>query len=572
MADVSLQIIMKDEVTEVVALIREAKDYFDAINITVSDKKAYDKLRNNNWAKFANIQFREWTDDFSEARNANMEMCQTKYLFWLDCDDKFDFSYIPTLVETAEEGDFEAIYLPYNYARDEHGRLVAVHSRERLVRADSGFQWRGAIHETLIIDRHFRAKKLDYPAVEHTSPDIEKSVDRNHQILLKKVTEEPVDPRYLHYLGNSYFTLQDYDNCIRVLEEYIKVGGWDEEIYRSLIKMSEASSLANRPEDAINYALQAAGVMPEYPHAYFCLAQFEFAESNWKQTLEWLKVAFAKPQPETMSVVDPTIPERGKIIGASSEFQLGNYREAEALLMSADDPAVKELRPIFELEASKERFIEIAPAVTKHVDKKLMYEGLAEDLKYDQRLQWLRYKVNEPKEWPKKSIVWFCGQGFEEWSPKTLDKGMGGSEEAVVYLSREFAKQGYDVTVYGAVNELVQDGEHGITTGLGEDMSLNHKLYGGKYEAVKYLPWRMFDTRDEFDTLIVWRAPHGIDKLKARNKLMDVHDKLEAKDLLLYPDVTYMFKSNYHRNLYPHIPDAQAKVIGNGIVKGDFNV
>jgi hypothetical protein len=243
-----------------------------------------------------------------------------------------------------------------------------------------------------------------------------------------------------------------------------------------------------------------------------------------------------------MSVVDPTILERGKIIGASAEFQLGHFRDAEALLKTADDPAVRELAPMFQLEASKERFIEIAPAITKHVDRHVLWNGLQDDLKYDQRLKWLREAANEPKVWPKKSIVWFVGQGYEEWGPHTLDKGMGGSEEAVINLSREFAKLGYGpITIYGAVGEPILDCPENT------------------YE-VEYLPWRMFDTRDEFDTLIVWRAPHGIDKLNAKHKILDVHDKLEAKDIPLYPGVKYHFKSNYHRNLYPHIPDEQAVV------------
>lgn len=572
---VSLQLIIKDEVDKVVGIIRDAHSFFDAINITISDKDAYEKLRHNNFAKYATIKQRDWTDDFAEARNANWAMCKTKYAFWLDADDKFDFSYIPKLVDLAERENYEAIYLPYNYARDENGRVVAVHWRERLVRADIGFQWRGALHETLIIDRQFRAKKLDGPAIEHDSPDIATSIERNHKILMKKSQEEPVDPRYLHYLGLSYFTKGEYENAIATLSAYIKVGGWDEEIYRSLIKMSEASSLLNKSEDAMNYALQAAGVMPDYPQAYFCLAQYEFAEGNWKQCLEWLKVAFAKPQPKTMSVVDPTMVERGKVIGASSEFQLGHYRDAEALLQGADDPAVKELLPIFSLEASKERFIEIAPAITKHTDVKKFWDSLKEDLQYDQRLQWLRYQANEPKQWPKKSIVWFCGAGFEEWGPHTLDKGMGGSEEAVVYLSRELAKLGYEVTVYGAVNEPTFDVNSKLTKGWEAKDRINNSMdsplhSGGTAKLVKYLPWRMFDTRDEFDTLIVWRAPHGINKLKANKKILDVHDKLESKDLPLYPDVQYHFKSNYHRQLYPHIPDDQAVVIGNGIDLSHF--
>lgn len=544
---VSLQLIIKDEVEKVTNLVREARPYFDTINITVSDKKAYEKIKKLD----ANVVYRKWNDNFADARNDNFKLCDTTFAFWLDADDSFDFSTIPGLVELADKEELEAIYLPYDYARDETGRTVAIHWRERLIRMSTGFQWRGALHETLIIDRQFKAKRLQKPTITHDSPDIQASIERNHKILLAEAEKEPVDPRILHYLGLSYFTIGDYESAIKALEQYIKVGGWDEEIYRSLMKMSEAAGLLDDDDNARRYALEAIGVLPRYPNAYYNLAQLEFAAEQWKEALHYIKIAAGLPLPTTMSVVDPTMVERGKIIGACCEFQLGNYRDAVEILKQTDDPAVEKLLPNFEFEASKQRFTEIAPALTKHLDEKKFYDALAEDLKYDPRMKWLRNSVKEPKKWPKKSIVYFIGQGYEEWGPHTLDKGMGGSEEAVINLSREMAKLGYNVSVFGAVNEELQenpDGQH----------------------YVHYYPWRMFDTRDEFDTLIVWRAPHGIDKLNARVKILDVHDKLEAKDLPLYPDVQYHFKSNYHRNLYPHIPDEKAKIIGNGIDRSHF--
>lgn len=558
---VSLQMIVKDEVEKVDRLVSIGMSAFDEVYLTVSDKAAFNKLTKNfKDYRQVHVDYRAWNDNFADARNHNFSLSKCDYQFWLDSDDSFDFSYIEELLDLAATGGYEAIYLPYDYARDETGRTVAVHWRERLIKRSSGFQWRGALHETLIIDRQFTAKRLEQPVIIHDSPNIGASIERNHKILLKEAEKDPVDPRILHYLGLSYFTMGDYRSCLKVLSEYIKVGGWDEEIYRSLMKMSEAAGLLDMDEDARNYALQAAGVLPNYPNAYYALANLEFVAEQWPETLEWLRVAFDKPLPNTMSVVDPTIVERGKIIGACAEFQLGHYQDAVDLLKKANDPAVEKLLPNFEFEASKQRFIDIAPAVTKHVDEKKLYEGLAEDLKYDPRMKWLREAVVKPKKWPKNSIVFFCGQGYEEWGPHTLDKGMGGSEEAVVYLSRELATLGFDVTIYGAV---VGETVDWVKVNKNGDQPNNQP-------KVMYLPWRMFDTRDEFDTLVVWRAPHGVDKLKARVKILDMHDKLESKDVVPYDDVTYFFKSSWHRNLYPHIDDEHSMIVGNGIVKEHF--
>lgn len=546
---VSLQMIVKDEFEKVKSLVSDAYNFVDHIYITISDKRTYERAQSFWASDKMHVDYRPWNDNFADARNHNFSHSKCTYQFWLDADDKFDFSEIPNLVKLAEEKGYESIYLPYDYARDKHDRTMVIHWRERLIKRSTGFQWRGALHETLLIDRQFSATRLESPAVIHDSPDIGGSIKRNHQILLKEAQKVPVDPRILHYLGLSYATNEEYEKAIETLKQYIAVGGWDEEIYRSLIKISEIYEILGNDEDARFYAAQAITIMPLYPQAYYVLAQIEFAHNQFEECLKYLKIALSTPMPNTMSIVDPTMPDRGKILGACSEFQLGHYGDALAILKTSNDPTVQELLPSFEFEASKERFIEIAPALTKHMNDKKLYDALEEDLKYDSRMKWLRDAVVQPKKWPKKSIVFFCGAGYEEWGPHTLDKGMGGSEEAIIYLSRELAKLGFNVTIYGAVNEQIQENPDG-----------NH--------YVRYEPWRMFDQRDTFDTLVLWRQPSGANQFKARVKIIDMHDKLEAKAVPAYDDVTYFFKSNYHRELYPHIK--KAVVIGNGINKKDF--
>ena len=89
---VSLQLIVKDEVKEITQLVREAKPYFDAIILTVSDKTAYNTIKNLT-DSVVKVDYRPWNNKFDDARNHNWEK-GAKYdaSFWLDADDKFDFS------------------------------------------------------------------------------------------------------------------------------------------------------------------------------------------------------------------------------------------------------------------------------------------------------------------------------------------------------------------------------------------------------------------------------------------------------------------------------------------------
>lgn len=552
MSTVALSMIVKDEFDSVMRIIEHAQQYFDQMNIVVSDKPTYNKLKKN-CLPFTNLTFkyREWNDQFDAARNVSMQMCTTDYMFWLDADDYFDFRAIPQLVIIADESHIDAIFLPYNYAQDDEGNCITKHWRERLIRLDKNFEWRGWVHETCITDDPYVSHLVNQEVKHNNSPQHAKlSGARNHTIL-EKAFAETQDPRYLFYLGMSHYSLEHYDESIKLLNDYLKVGGSAEDIYRALTLISEAAYFNNAHTTASDFAAQASILKPEYPMAYWLLAQYEADQSNWKEALEWIRVSETKPDPETLSVWDPSARERAALIGAQAEFMLGNFNAAlEWLRKIPNNKTGQSLLDDFTKEADAETFLKLLPRFTKYFETpKTMWNALTHDIKYDLRIQTLRYAVTEPKKWGDNSIVIFCGQGFEEWGPHTQDKGMGGSEEAVLYLSRELAKLGWNVTVFG---------EADITE------------VGISYRVV-WKPWKQIDMRDTFNVFVSWRAPQYLEKVTAKVKLCDIHDVLDKSLVKNIPDVTYLVKTQYHRNLYPELPDDKFVIIGNGIKKEQFN-
>jgi len=545
---VGLYLIVKDEVEQVKELLKQAYPYFDAIYVTVSDEKAFNRLKDAGDKVI--VDHRPWNDRFDDARNHNFAQGKTDYNFWLDADDSFDFSVIPQLMKRVVDEGLDVIWLPYEYAYDQNGNCVARHTRERLISRHKGFTWRGWVHETLISDGIYKRADDIYP-VRHTNSDPKHSSQRNLDIL-EKAYKETSDPRYVHYLGITYFTEGRYQEAIDTLLEYIEVGGWDEEIYRSLLRISDSYNQLDKVEEAIQFALKATSVMPDYPDAFFTLAQIEFADENYKQCLEWLKVAFGKQRPDSPSITDPTIPDRARFIGAISEFQMKNYGEALKLLQTVKTMDISDLLPHYESQANADSLANILPQILDfYKDPLPLWNNLPEALKYDNRFRKLRNSVTEPKVWDKKSVVIFCGKGYEEWGPHTLNKGMGGSEEAIVYLSRELAKQGYAVTVYGEVEKPYVD------------------PVAGEYGGVNWLPWQMIDTRDQFDTLILWRYPNLAGQFKANRLLIDMHDLLPKKQVMPIKNATYMFKSQWHKDQYPNITNYN--IVSNGVVLDQFN-
>lgn len=548
---VSLQMIVKDEYEQVKRIIEKAFPYFDEINLTVSDKTTANKL-----SKLAiespNVKYREWNDNFSDARNANYAMSTTDYTFWVDADDQFNFSVIPELVAMADENQIDAIFLPYNYAFNDQGQVITRHWRERLVRNGRGYTWKGAVHETLISDQNPTTHMVDEPVIHTTSPEkSELSRERNHQILVAELERdgEDTDPRTLHYLGMSLFALGDYEHCIDIMDWYLRVGGSIDDSYRALTIMSEAAYKLDHFDQAMEYAMKCMALKPEDPTGYWLMAQYEADQENWEQALEWCNTAETKKDPEGLSVYDPTSRERAVLIAAQAHFMLGEYNAAlKQLRRIPNNEFAKDLMDDFTDEADAETFTKLLGNLRPFFQSDIaLWESLSDEMKYDKRLRWLRNIATEPQQWNDKSIVIFCGQGYEEWGPHTLDKGMGGSEEAVVYLSRELARLGYRVTVYGEAKHL--DIERGR-------------------QAVVWLPWQQFDPRDQFNVFVAWRAPQILEKVNAKVKLADIHDIIPEELVKNYPDVTYLFKSNYHKELYG---DVDSRVIGNGIDKEQFN-
>lgn len=553
MSTVALQMIIKDELDAVIDIVEQAHPYFDEINLTVTDPNVADELEKQaKFYKIVNVEQRDWNNRFDEARNDNLKMCNSDYYFWIDADDEFDFSQIPKLVRIAEEGGYDQILLPYNYAQNEQGETVAYHWRERLISTKHPFVWKGWVHETPVTDLPFTSKRVDVPVTHHNSPEhVQESLARNHTILEQAVRQSD-DPRYKLYLGQSYHALKQYEKAIEILDKYLAESGSAEDSYRAICVMSECAYHMGAMQPAINYALKAAGLIPEYPQAYWLLGQWENEQENWAEGLEWLKVSETKPDPDTIAVVDPTSRDRARLMAAQAEFMQRNYSSALAWLNKVSDTneSKPEIIDMFRNEAEAEVFVKLLPTMRRFFKSdKALWEALAYDLQYDNRLKGLRDLVNEPKTWDDRSIVILCGQGYEEWGPHTLNKGMGGSEEAVVYLSRELARLGWVVTVYGAVDEKLDDRNNGFVT---------------------YLPWKEFDRRDEFNVFVAWRAPEFAEGIKAKVKLADIHDIIPKQSVKPYPDVTYMFKSEYHKSLYPHLSDDMSRVIGNGIKKDQF--
>lgn len=93
-------------------------------------------------------------------------------------------------------------------------------------------------------------------------------------------------------------------------------------------------------------------------------------------------------------------------------------------------------------------------------------------------------------------VVLYCfeygNEWFPNWGPSSLGKGLGGSEEVVVHLSRELARLGFWVEVYADP----KGSDLGIDRGAG-------RLHGGA--GVVWYPYKAYDVSNPPDVFVAWR-------------------------------------------------------------------
>ncbi|MEA5510778.1 glycosyltransferase family 4 protein [Crocosphaera sp. UHCC 0190] len=164
--------------------------------------------------------------------------------------------------------------------------------------------------------------------------------------------------------------------------------------------------------------------------------------------------------------------------------------------------------------------------------------------------------------WDNDSIVIYANFPFhvEDWSPLSVNKGVGGSEEAVIYLSQELVKLGYQVTIFNRCGEME-----------------------GKYNGVVYQSADKFNPQDNFNVLIfhrAWIQPMQM-KVKARKTAVWMHDNpqlfspvedSQKSEFLASFDKLFML-SNFQTSLLPEwIPEDKIFLTTNGINLEDFSL
>jgi len=575
--------IVKDdsELIDFKEAVESVKPFVDSWHVVANGKKTAE-IEDYVRSQGGDYHYLPWEKDFSKQRNFILSKLphDTDYYFWMDSDDILvGGENLRDIAQLGLETKKDIIFFEYWYGCTFDGepsvktfkKVDITHFRERLLKPGT-HTWKGRLHETPvpaenIKDSYTKVAYKDFPiAIMHkkTMESAIETMSRNQEILEEQLKEErasgEADPRTLLYLMKIYSELKEpeyWKSCLAMGEEYLKKSGWDEERGTCCDLMAICHSKMGNYLETIKLLHDAIREFPHYPLLYLRLAMAYLNVGKNREAEHWLNIGVQLPLDKRTAGI--TNIQEMKILSAQVLLKLKyQAKEFEGALTAAEILAKEQpsetneqqyyfIEDIVELNNACKKTDELF----KYLDSIGDTESIVKALNIlplgitsqPFAIKW-RQRVTPPRVWEENEICYFANFGgphFEKWDANSLKSGIGGSETAVIELSKEWVKQGYKVTIYGDPDQPKE------------------------LDGVTYLPWYYFNSSDYFNIFIQWRSTGLSSVIKCKKYLVDMHDLFNEANLKDYEASTdaFMFKSQHHASLAPKL--SKKFVVSNGI-------
>lgn len=557
---IALTMIVKptdDEADLLKQCLTNVAPHVDGIFLTITGQN--EKCENVAKMFNAHVSHYQWNNDFGSARNFALAQVPTEYShwFWLDCDDTVNG--IQDLKSIVDENPLVDVFVfDYLYWFDEWGNPVVVHSKERVFKHDGSVEWKGMLHEGFFPKRELDIRFVEGIQVVHNSNQdrVDNNSKRNLEVAKHDLETNPEDPRTYWNLGNSYKGVNDNKNAIEVFETFMEKSKSESEKYIALMRMSESAVALHDLAGAYKYACHAIGMRPMWPDAYMLKAEilrdFNRLEEATEHAMMSLKL---KPAYHDMLVYNPRdydlrpLKLLSDLYFARSLPQLALEALKKVFEITPKDKQLESLIQKVGAEAKRsDEVMEFVKAAREMTDEELKekLDNIDPDLLAHPGICSLRNTRFVRTESSGKDISIVCGYTTREWTAEAVKEGIGGSEEAVINLSKRFAREGWNVTVFNNCGYKIQE-----------------------FDGVTYKPFWMWNYRDKQDVVVLWRHPRFLDsQINAEKVFVDMHDVIESGEFTekrIDAVTKVFFKSQSHRRLYPQIPDEKVVIVPNGI-------
>lgn len=170
------------------------------------------------------------------ARNESFKHATKDYILYLDADDVLleeDQKKLKELKETLDPS-VDSVSMYYDAGTDEFGNVTLRYRRNRLVKREKNFKWKGDCHQYLEVFGNIINADISV-----THKKIRHSVGRNLNIYQKKIDRgDTFTPRDYFYYGNELRENRHYEKAIESYNKNIEMKeGWiEDKVYACINK------------------------------------------------------------------------------------------------------------------------------------------------------------------------------------------------------------------------------------------------------------------------------------------------------------------------------------------------
>jgi glycosyltransferase involved in cell wall biosynthesis len=503
---------------------------------------------------------------FARMRNDNFDMASHDIICWFDSDDIVICDPVKLrdhVLADFVEHELDGIHAEYDYEVSPTGKVMTRQVRERFLRRGST-EWKSPLHEVCSFKKRPNVSfyRRDVLYVQHLrqsfNPEIQTAQTLRNRLVIERFIDSNPDYeiRLDFYYAHVLLEAKEYERAIEHYDRYLKDSGFPEECYLAMLRKAACYRGLGRHVDAIRCCFDAIDLNPDWSEAYSDLSESYMERKEWSKVITWCLVSMQKAveTPRRGTVWNPIATDtRPRYMMREACIALGNWQAAldcnnalqqlyqnESELIETGEKIQKEIDFLKEIELHSEELDKLSSGEKSDYVKKLSPE-LQRFGKFGKHIAYNNHG--------KPTIAIFCSEAPEHWGPSSVEKGIGGSEEAVINMSKRLVDLGWHVEVFCNASEV------------------------GIIDGVVWRDWATLSDR-EYDVFVVWRNPQFLDqKINAKKVYLWLHDLQQegwyTEQALENVDKIFCL-SDFHRDTVPYLPDDKIWITSNGIDPDHF--
>lgn len=215
-----------------------------------------------------------------------------------------------------------------------------------LVRSGPVWRYEGPTHEYLTCDDPVERATFDALRIVHHADGGSRhdKFERDLALLLEHLHDHPGDQRSTFYLAQTYRDLGRSEEALTTYEERAALGGWNEEVYYSLLQVGEMHQRLGRLAEAAWAWQRAIAARPSRCESFHRLGRLLNEQSQWEPARVWLEHAGTLPPSGDLLFVERWVEQWGITFElAIARWWTGDRADADAafaeLAARPDTPA-----------------------------------------------------------------------------------------------------------------------------------------------------------------------------------------------------------------------------------------